>query len=158
MKKNALHGVLPLLVFALFAASLLSVLAAGAHSYRTLSQRDDLAFSQRTAAQYIRTKIQFSRDQADIRAESFGNGDALVIAEIYGEETYLTRFYCHNGFLYELFAPQDTALAPEDGEAVLPLSSLDISLENDLLQLRLNWEDASRTVIVALDASKEVLP
>ena len=54
-------------------------------------------------------------------------GDALVIPAQYGEEAYLTKLYCYNGFLYELFAPEGIVLSPQDGEALLPLCALHIS-------------------------------
>lgn len=156
MKKTSVHGVMPLIIFALFAALLLTVLAAGATGYRALTQRDDAAFSQRTAAQYLRAKILFCPDSQQLRVEAFGDVDALVIASQYGEEVYLTKLYCYNGFLYELFSPEGILLSPQDGEALLPLSAMRISSENGLLSLELSWEEASHTLLIAPRNTKEV--
>ena len=55
--KRGLHGLLPLLVLSLFALCAVAVLLSGADAYRSLSQRDDASYTQRTAAGYISTKI-----------------------------------------------------------------------------------------------------
>ncbi|MBQ6875929.1 MAG: DUF4860 domain-containing protein, partial [Lachnospiraceae bacterium] len=72
---------------------------------------------------------------------------------------YLTRIYCHNGYLYELFTLEGLQFEPEDGEAILPLNSLSFSRSGDLLYVEVEYTDAVRdTLILHLRSQKEVLP
>ena len=60
MKKNAskITDLLALTVFAAFAVCLLIVLLFGAQLYQNLVQRGEESFRQRTATQYLRTRVQ----------------------------------------------------------------------------------------------------
>ena len=62
-RKHDLSSLLVLLLFAVFAVCILSVLLTSADTYRRLSDRDQDSYGRRTSAQYITTKIR----QADLR-------------------------------------------------------------------------------------------
>ena len=47
--------------------------------------------------------------------ESFGGGDALVLAEPTGGSSYVTLLYCYDGQLRELYVEEGYPLLPEDG-------------------------------------------
>ena len=74
LKRNKSHmeGLIALLLFGVFAACVLSVLLTGAGAYRRLTQRDQTAYSQRTCAQYLATKVRQSPDAQALSVESFG--------------------------------------------------------------------------------------
>ncbi len=137
MKKHALHSVLPLLIFALFATVILSTLMSGAKVYNRLSARGGDTFISRTVAQYITVKIQQTENQGDIFLDSFGDGTALVLPSEYSEQEYVTRLYCYDGYLCELFSSSDALLSAQDGEKILPLDLLDAKLEGELLTINL---------------------
>ena len=133
-KKRNMSGVLALLLFCVFAACVLSVLLTGAGAYRRLTQRDQEAYSRRTCAQYIATKVR--QAPGDVSLAPFGEGDALVLAEDIEEETYLTRVYCWDGWLRELFAAGDGDFSPEDGEKIIQAQDLSLRLNDGLLSIR----------------------
>lgn len=142
-KSNALTVTAALLVFVVFAAGILSVLLCGAGVYQRLTRRQTHAYQHRTAAQYLATKVR-QADTAPERAE-FGGSDALVISQVIDGDTYLTRVYCHDGWLRELFTPTQGQFAPEDGEKILPMASLEIEAGSDLLTFRLTQTDGTET-------------
>lgn len=118
-RKHNLSGALVLLLFAVFAVCILSVLLTGADTYQRLTARDHDSYNRRTAVQYIATKVRQADRQGAVSVCSFEGRDALVLAEEIDGETYLTRIYYHDGYLRELFSSADGEMLPEDGEKIL---------------------------------------
>ena len=157
--KHQLSGLLALLLFAVFAVCILSVLLAGTQIYQRLTQRDDAAYSHRTAVQYLSTKVRQSDCMGMIHVEDFCGADALVLTEELEGEVFQTRIYCHDGWLYELFSPEGLEALPEDGEPLLPLQSMDLTLSEQLLQFSLTESDGTNTDFrLALRSTQEDLP
>ena len=81
-------GLLALLLLGVFAVCVLSVLLTGAEGYRRLTERDREAYSWRTAAQYLTTKIRQADQWNGVSVENFGGRDALALTEEIGGEDY----------------------------------------------------------------------
>lgn len=136
-KERSLTALAALLIFALFAIGILSVLLGGAGVYRRLTLRNEASYDSRTCTQYIATKLRQASSPGAVAVAAFGEGDALVIAEEIEGARFLTRVYCHNGWLMELFTVADGAFAPEDGEKILPLEALSLTQNGQLLEISL---------------------
>lgn len=121
-----------LLVLAVFAVGVLGTLLGGAGIYRRLTQRDRTAFHSRTGLQFIATRVRQAAGPVEIAP--YGDADALLIRQEMDGEAYLTRIYCHDGWLMELFTGETGDFDPRDGEKILPAQGLTLELENDLLR------------------------
>ncbi len=152
-KAKALTVTAALLVFVVFAAGILSVLLSGAGVYQRLTRRGSLSYANRTAAQYLATRVRQS-EAAPLTGE-FGGGDALVLSQTIGTDEYLTRIYCYDGWLRELFTPAGGQFAPEDGEKILPLAALEIEAGQNLLTFRLRQEGGPETVLSLMPRLRE---
>lgn len=142
-KRSSLPNLMVLLVFGSFAVCILLVLLTGGDLYRQLTQRHRDNFDKRTVCQYIATRVR-QADRADaVTVEDFCGREALVIREEVGEKTYLTRIYCWDGALMELFTPETGQFSPEDGETLLAAADLDFALEDDTLQIRVDFADST---------------
>ena len=129
--KFSVDGVLALVLFGIFALCVLAVLLLGARGYQRLTLRGQNSYDQRTAAQYIITRIH----QADRRdAVSLNNG-VLELTEVIDGDTYITRVYCHEGYIRELFTPAALEFSPDAGECVLPAQAIHFQLGGDLLSV-----------------------
>ncbi|OUQ81651.1 DUF4860 domain-containing protein [Flavonifractor sp. An100] len=128
-----MESLFALLLFGVFAACVLSVLLTGASAYQRLTTRDQLAYQQRTCTQYLATKVRQAASPDSISVDYFGDGDALIFSQEIDGELYLTRIYCWDGWLRELFTSADGDFSPEDGEQVLPLQQLSLELEDSFL-------------------------
>lgn len=135
--ERSLSALAALLTFALFAVSILSVLLGGANVYQRLTQRDQSSYDSRTSIQYIATKLRQAPAPDAVTVVPFGDGDALYITETIAESSYLTRIYCHNGWLMELFTIASGEFAPEDGEKILPLASMSLTQTGSLVSVRM---------------------
>ena len=140
VQMRSLSTVAALLVLAVFSVGILSVLLGGVKAYTRLIARDQTAFDSRSAAQYLATKVRQTSGSEAVSVAPFGDGQALVIAEVVEGDMYLTRIYCHKGWLMELYSPAGE-FALEDGEKLLPLKSLELSLEGRLLSAVFTTED-----------------
>lgn len=148
------NGLMILLLFGVFSVSVLGVLLSGAGVYRQLVRRDEHAYAQRTAAQYVTMRLR--QGSGKVSVEPFGDGEALELWEQIGGEAYVTRVYCSDGGVRELFCRADAQAAPQDGQVVLPAEAMHFQLEGDLLTVRLtNTDGEEMDLILALRGKEE---
>lgn len=130
-EKHHIDGLIALVLFGVFATCILSVLLTGSNAYQSITERDRETFGSRTGLQYISTKVRQAESAAQVSVRDFDGTKALCIEEDIEGRTYLTRIYCCDGWLYELFTPSSTESSAEDGEKVLEAQALDLSIDSD---------------------------
>lgn len=130
--KHHLDGLAALLLFGVFAVCVLIVLLSGADAYRGLTERDRAAYTRRTCAQYVATRVRQSDSAWNIAVTDFGDGKALVLDANWD---YVTYIYCHDGWLMELYCLAEETMEPEDGEKILAAQAMDFTLEDGLLAI-----------------------
>lgn len=127
---HQIDGLVALLLFGVFSVCILAVLLTGADTYRRLTDRDRAAFDRRTCLQYIATRVRQSDTLDGVAVADFNGVDALVFSEGDG---YVTRIYCHNGYIMELYADEALDLTLEAGEPVIESEPLEFSMEDGRL-------------------------
>lgn len=142
-KQSRLPDLAVLLTFGIFALCILLVLLGGAKLYRDLTQRDRESFDKRTVCQYLSTRLHQADRENAVCVEDFEGLDALCIRETINGKNYLTRIYCYDGYLRELFTPEGGNFSPEDGEKLLKAETLTLSMEGNTLQLQTGAEHLS---------------
>jgi len=134
-RKNSISAPAALVLFGVFAVCVLAVLLSGAKAYRRITERDARTYDSRTCAQFIATKLRQAPAPDAVALSDFGSSDAIEIRESINGEEYITRLYCHDGWLMELFTAADGEFSPEDGEQILPARSLSLSEESGLISV-----------------------
>lgn len=161
--KRSLSSLAPFILFVILTTCLLSILLFGADLYQTINRRDQASYDQRTLVQYLTTKVRqndtadqiFVADFDSSSGASFGN--TLHIYEVIEGRTFCTRIYCHNGYLYELFAAGGTDFSMTDGQPLMPVTDVDFSIDQMLLQIDVQYDDAkSETFYIDLRSGEEV--
>ena len=142
--KQHMSSLLALLLFALFAVCILSVLTTGAGVYRRVAQRDDSSYNHRTAAQYVSSKVRQADSPASVSVEDFHGIPSLTLRQDLGGIALLTRVYCHDGWLRELYYLEGSDLSPADGEKVLPMADIAAELTDGLLLVRMTDTDGQQ--------------
>lgn len=163
-QKSNLTSLAPLLLFVIFTTCILAVLLTGADVYQKVSRRDRYSFQHRTTAQYLTTRLRQS-DAADMTfVGDFYNqsptesGNTLFLCEELSGRTFYTRIYCHNGYLWELFAEAGAAFDPDAGQKILEVNALHFTVLKDLILIEIEHTDATtETLILHLRSGKEVL-
>lgn len=160
-KDHSLNGLLALLLFGVFAACVLSVLLMGADAYQRLTERDRASYDRRTAAQYIATRVRQADRAGGVTAGTFGGTDALELWETAEGGTYVTRVYCYDGWLRELFTDASGDFSPEDGEKVLEADALTVTLSSSgLLTAEITAADGTvqQVVLTLRSGGEEAAP
>lgn len=153
--KSHIEGLLVLVLFGIFAICILAVLLTGAGAYKRLVERQQGAYANRTVPQYIATKVRQADVQGTVRIGDFGGVESLELSETLGGEEYITRIYCYDGTLRELFSAASGNFTPEDGESILEAEQVDFSLENGCLRVLVTTIKGEKTeLILALRSAK----
>lgn len=129
---HQIDGLIALLLFGVFSVCILAVLLTGADAYRRLTDRDQAAFDRRTCLQYIATRVRQADTLDGVRVGDFNGADALVFSE---EDGFVTRIYCYNGYIMELYAGEDVELTLEAGEPIMEADPLGFTMENGRLTI-----------------------
>ena len=141
--KGNIAGLAVLLLFGVFAVCTVLVLLTGANAYRGLTQRDQSAYSRRTAAQYLTTRVRQADRVGQVTVGQFGGVDALLLTEEIDGIPFVTRVYYYDGAIRELFSFADETFEPEDGEEILPAQGLALELEGSWLTASIVNEDGT---------------
>lgn len=154
-KEFHINGILVLVLFGIFAVSILMVLLTGAGAYRRLTERGQESYTARTIPQYISTRVRQADTAGMISVGNFGGVEALELWEEIDGTRYVTRIYCYEGYLRELFCAEDIELLPSAGECIMQAKAAGFSLEERMLCAVIATE-ADEIVLELSLRSKEV--
>ena len=141
--KRSISGLAAALLLCVFALMILSVLLSGAGAYQRLTVRGEENYDSRSSAQYVATKLRQAPSAESVELRTFGGSDCLCITEEIDGAEYITRVYCHDGWIRELFTLAEGDFTPGDGEKILEAEALELSLENELIRVAVT--NGSRT-------------
>ena len=157
-RSQAIPALAAFLLLCIFAVCVLGVLLAGAGAYSRLTRRDSRAYDTRTALHYLSARVRQAPAPDRVSVTDFGGADALTVTEEIGGEDYVTRIYCHAGWLMELFCAADGQFEPQDGERLLAVDGLELELRDELLFVTLTQEDGRHESVLYLERRKGALP
>ncbi len=143
-----------LLILCIFSVTVLSLLLTGANTYKNITQKDRAAQNEQIVSLYISNKV-FQAESAQavsVRAED--GVDVLSIESEEGGEMCITRIYCYNGWIMELFSEADYEFSAGDGERITPADSLKMSLDGGLLTVEIDADDQIRRVYSLKEGSR----
>lgn len=147
---------LALLVFGVFALCVAAVLLTGAGSNQKLTDRGSEAYSHRIAARYLTTRF---HQAPAVQVEDFEGLQTLTVREEIGGRIYLTRVYCYEGHIRELFAVGSADVSPGDGEIIIEADALAFALDEGLLTVEITHPDGeTQKLLLALPGWKEAAP
>ena len=129
-KKTGFETPVILLAVVLFAFCVLSVILAGAGVYKRVTADDGIAYSDRTAEQYIRTRLRTAKNPSAVQLEDLDGYRVLCLQESIDNTEYLTCLYLYKGYMREVLLPASEdgslpAFSPAAGEKLLELEALD---------------------------------
>jgi len=145
--KRNIDTVFVLIVFSIFAFSVLMVLMLGAGVYRNINDVSRESEQEHTALSYIWTKVKNFDTTGAVHVGDFHDSPALFIDEKIGETYYRTSIYFHNGWLMELYSEATLVFSPSDGDRIVQVESLSFqsvensvisSLGNELIEVSVN--------------------
>lgn len=120
-----------LTLFAVFAVSASLLIAFGASIYEHTIDSMDEHYNLSTASAFITEKLHQHDEAGSVAIGSFGDGDALVLTEVYGGKQYSNYIYIYDGYLKELFTAADVTLSPESGVNILPVKEFNVRKDSE---------------------------
>jgi len=94
--------------------------------------------------------VRQAHDAQAVSIETADGTELLTLTEVIDGQPYLTRLYCHDGYLRELFSCAENDFFPEDGEMVLPAQAMDLSLNDGLLSVTITVNEEPLYLNLAL--------
>jgi hypothetical protein len=116
-----------LMIFCVFAMSVLAVLMLGADVYKNMNESSQEDYNKRVCLSYIWSKAKNKDDGGGFYAGEFHGLPALIFNDVFGGRLYKTVIYAHDGVLRELFFEDGLSFNPGDGEAVAKLDRLSVT-------------------------------
>ncbi|MBO4395932.1 MAG: DUF4860 domain-containing protein [Eubacterium sp.] len=141
-QKHNIEGAFVLVLFAIFAITVIAVLALGANSYQRLVARDNDAYNRRIITSYVAAKIRSSDAVEGVAVGGFVNpksDDGVNTLHLYqelGGDVYDQRIYFYEGKVYEILAVPGSNIKPEDGNAILDAQALSFDMQDGLVNIR----------------------
>ena len=129
--ESKVDTVFVLIIFSVFALSVLLVLTLGARIYKNMTDISDENQRERALLSYIWTKVKNGDKSESIHVGEFDGRTALLFDEEFGGTPYRTAIYYYDGWLYELFCEtelltdQTSGFLPEDGVQVMEIGDLE---------------------------------
>ena len=127
IKKTGEHKIdtiFVLIIFCVFALSVLMVLMLGASVYKKMNEITRDGQDERMLLSYIWTKVKNVDEAGSIYIGDFHGLNALYLDEEYNSTQYRTVIYHYDGWIYELFSEASLELFPEDGIRVTSIGEL----------------------------------
>lgn len=132
-QQHVIDLLFPVALFFVFALSALTVIMLATHVYQKTTEESTLNYTAQTSLSYIREKIHQADAAGQIGLTQLEDCQALALTQTQGDATYVTYIYAWDGSLRELFVREGTAISPEDGRELLPISSFSIEKLGDRL-------------------------
>jgi len=124
IRGQRIDTVFVLIVFCVFAVSVLMVLMLGANTYGHITEMSREGQAERTVVSYIWTKVRNGDEEGSVSVGEFHGLPALRIDEEYGGIRYRTVIYHYGGWVYELFSEEGLDFFPEDGTRIIAAADL----------------------------------
>lgn len=138
MKKgtnNQTEKVLTLVLFLVLAICMVLVLLTGTKVYKRLTERGKDSYENRTVPLYIATKVRQADCDGGVTTELSKGISVLRLNETIDGVAYITRIYCYDGYVRELFTAEETSFYPEAGERILPAEEVTFTVEGGCLKV-----------------------
>jgi len=132
-KNRRVDTLFVMIIFCVFAISVLIVLVLAASSYQRMTDISRDRQDERTILSYIWTKVKSADDAAMIHIGEFDGIPALFYDEIIGDTLFRTAIYSHNGWVRELFSNPEIGLSPDDGMQIIKLDNLTFSTNDNAM-------------------------
>lgn len=136
MEKRRQHSIdflFPVALFFLFTLSAVIMMLFASRIYQSSVEQASRNDDARTALSYISEKVH-QNDVADaLSLGTFDGCEALILKQTYGETSYYTYIYAHDGALKELFLQEGAVATAANGKAILSIDAFSISQTTDRL-------------------------
>ncbi|MCL2703735.1 MAG: DUF4860 domain-containing protein [Defluviitaleaceae bacterium] len=124
VRKNRIETIFVLMVFCVFAASVLTVLMLGGSVYSNTAALSGEGYDERTCLSYIWSKVKNSDAAGNVFLDEIEGVTMLAILEEVNGRMFRTLIYYYDGWLYELFSRAALFPGIESGQRIIKTEPL----------------------------------
>lgn len=156
--EHVIDIIFSLSLFVFFAFIGICVVLIGSRIYQSTASHMEANYTSRTALAYASEKIRQSDSSGAVELlvpEGFKE-QALILHQTIDQTDYVTYIYFYDGALRELLIKEGTRITPEQGTALVFLSSFEIEKTEDNLLILTAVEDGGKrnTLMIHPDSSQ----
>lgn len=142
VKTTRVDTIFVLIIFCVFAASVLMVLMLGGSVYKNVTEMARDGYDERTCLAYVWSKVKNSDESGMVYVGDFQGISVLCLEENYNGATYQTMIYLYDGWVRELYSEAGLEFYPEDGVAVIQADSMDFEqFDRGLIKVEVGSEN-----------------
>ncbi|MCQ2461337.1 MAG: DUF4860 domain-containing protein [Clostridia bacterium] len=146
MKKRTSYtvdSIFVLVLFAVFAVTVLFVLMSGAGVYKDTQSVMTERYQERTCLSYITAKVNHYDEAGRVYVTKVNGVQALAVDEQMGGVDYTTYIYCHDGSIKEIMVDKGLDFKLEDGLDIINAKGLEFDTSENLIKVTCVGEDGS---------------
>jgi len=128
---HAADAVFSLVLFCVFALSMLLVLMSGVGAYKDIRSASENGYSENTCISYVSTKVHHNLTADSIYLSEVAGEPAIALEEEINGEIFVTYIYYFNGYVKELFTMKGNDFPAESGFDVLQVSAFTFDISTD---------------------------
>lgn len=160
-KTHTLDIIFALMLFFVFTASVLFVLATGASVYKNVTSNMQSNYEDRTSIAYINAKIRhydsLNGDDNNIKIGEIDGIPSLVLTENYDGIVYNTFIYCLDGYIKELFVEEGVEIGATEGFNITPVDNLEFKqVGENLISVNCSSNHVTTTSYINIKSNMEV--
>lgn len=130
-KQHMIDIVFVMLVFLVFALSIVTVLYAGSRIYNKIATEQTISYQENIALHYFVEKVHQGKSQGVINITTIEEVPVLALHQSYQEEQYVTYIYLDQQNIKEIFTKEKDEISLKDGHAIMEAKELKIESVND---------------------------
>lgn len=128
---HAADAVFSLVLFCVFALSMLLVLMSGVGAYQDIRSASENGYSENTCISYISSKVHHNLAADSIYLSEVAGEPAIALDEEIDGEIFVTYIYYYDGYVKELFTIKGSDFPAESGFDVLQVNSFSFDITSD---------------------------
>ncbi len=141
-KKSTMDIFFVFSLFGLYTLASLFLIVIGANIYSTTISSSESNYNLRTSVLYLSEKTRQNEKAGGVRTDTLNGSAALVLPEEIDGDVYETWIYVEDGYLSEVFVPEDTTIPPGIGQNIMLVSEVDFEIDrNNLLHISITDVD-----------------
>lgn len=126
--------VFALLIFCVFAGSVLVVLTFSGSAYKNVAETSREGSDERTCLSYVWTSAKRADENGSVYVTEFNGIPSLYMEEEFWGFIFYTIIYYYDGWVYEIYAEEGYSFNPEDGTKVMKSEPLTFEQSGNLIK------------------------
>jgi hypothetical protein len=148
-----------LLLFCVFVFAAAAMVLGGVRVWQRTEKTMVSTNDTQTALCYLSNKVRQNDQHGGVYIDDLDGVPALAMESEIDGFVYLTRLYCYNGQLLELFTPAEVDLAPDCGVVLMEAADLSFSQENGMIRATFTAVDGTvDSVLLSARSEEEAAP